>query len=130
MKKVYAIVIAPPENGEKYYTVYIPDCDLWTEGKDIADCINMARDIVGAWGITREDMKLPIPDGVTLKPQLAENEISALIDVDFTVYRAKEANKTVRKNCTIPLWLNNAAEAKKVNFSAALQKSLLEIVAE
>ena len=130
MKKVYSVIITPPEKGEKYFNVYVPDCDLYTEGKDLSDAIAMARDAIGAWGITREDLKLPIPESKTLKPELEENEISALVDIDFAAYRKKEENRTVRKNCTIPLWLNNAAEAKNINFSAVLQQSLLELVTE
>ena len=39
MKSIYSIVITPPENGEEYYTVYVPDLDIYTEGKDISDAI-------------------------------------------------------------------------------------------
>lgn len=128
MKSIYAIVITPPENGEKYYSVYVPDMDIHTEGEDIADCIHMAKDAIGAAGITREDLGLPVPKGKTLKPKCKENEFTALVDVDFSAYREKEDNRMVRKNCTIPLWLNKKAEEKHINFSAVLQESLKNIL--
>ena len=119
MKSIYAIVITPPENGEKYFSVYIPDLDLYTQGKDIEDCIAMAKDCIGIWGIGEEDAKREIPKGVTMKPKAAENEIVTLVEVDFTAYREKNENRSVRKNCTT---------AQGVNFSAVLQKALVEIV--
>ena len=128
MKSIYAIVITPPEEGEKYYLVYVPDCDLYTEGKDIADCIKMARDAIGLVGICMEDDGKPIPEPANLKPECEDGQLVALIDIDFTEYREKNENCSVRKNCTIPAWLDKKAVAQGVNFSAVLQKALVDIV--
>lgn len=128
MKSIYSIVITPPEHGEEYYTIYVPDMDIYTEGKDLTDAIYMAKDAIGSAGITLEDLGKTIPKGVTLKPECKENEITALVDVDFSAYREKEDSRMVRKNCTIPLWLNKKAEAKHINFSAVLQESLKNIL--
>lgn len=130
MKSIYAIIITSPKNGEKYYNVYVPDLDLYTQGKDIADAICMAKDCIGIWGICQEDAKKEIPKGVTLKPETAADEIVTLVEVDFTAYREKDENKSVRKNCTIPSWLDKKATEQGVNFSAVLQKALLEVVEE
>lgn len=43
MKSVYPIIITPPENGEKYYLVYIPGFDVNTEGKSLEDALFKAR---------------------------------------------------------------------------------------
>jgi hypothetical protein len=40
-------------------------------------------------------------------------------------YTEKYGNKAVRKNLTIPAWLNTYAEAKHINFSQLLQDSLM-----
>ncbi len=128
MKSIYSIVITPPEKGEKYYTVHVPDLDLYTQGKNIEDCITMAKDCIGIWGIAEEDAKREIPKGVTLKPNAAENEIVSLVEVDFTAYREKDENRSIRKNCTIPAWLDKKATAQGVNFSAVLQDALRAIV--
>jgi hypothetical protein len=42
-------------------------------------------------------------------------------------YAEKYGDKAVRKNLTIPAWLNTFAEANHVNFSQVLQDSLTEI---
>lgn len=128
MKSIYAIVITPPENGGKYYSVYVPDLDLYTQGKDIEDCIYMAKDCIGVWGISQEDAHRPVPKGTTLKPAAADNEIVSLVEVDFAAYREKNDNRCIRKNCTIPAWLDKKATAQGVNFSAVLQKALVDIV--
>ena len=50
--------------------------------------------------------------------------IVSLVDVDFAEYRRQNDMRTVKKNCTIPSWLNFAAERAGVNFSAILQAAL------
>ena len=52
MKAVYPIILTPAERG---YVVFVPDLDINTEGEDLADAIEMARDAIGLWGITEED---------------------------------------------------------------------------
>ena len=49
MKAVYPIILTPAERG---YVVFVPDLDINTEGEDLADAIEMARDAIGLWGIT------------------------------------------------------------------------------
>ncbi len=128
MKAVYPIVITPPKKEGEFYLIYIPDFDTNTEGTSLGDALYMARDAIGLLGICLEDEGKEIPAPSTYKPQAADNELVALVDVDFTAYREKEDNKAVRKNCTIPAWLNRRAEAQHVNFSATLQQALLAIV--
>lgn len=50
--------------------------------------------------------------------------IVSLVDVDFAEYRRKNDMRVVKKNCTIPSWLNFEAERAGVNFSAVLQAAL------
>lgn len=128
MKSIYSIVITPPENGEKYFSVYVPDLELYTQGVDLEDAITMAKDCIGIWGIAEEDAKKAIPQGTTFKPIIKENEISTLVEVDFTAYREKNDNRSIRKNCTIPAWLDKKATEQGINFSAVLQKALVDIV--
>ncbi len=122
MKKVYPAVFTPDNNQ---YLVYVPDFDIYTQGEDLADAIDMARDAVNLMGITLEDEGREIPyssDVHTIK--LEENQICTLIDCDFEAYRKTLENRSVKKNCTIPSWLNEKAEAAHINFSAVLQEAL------
>ena len=121
MKKAYPVILTPAKIG---YVVYVPDLDINTQGTDIADAIEMARDAIGLWGITEEDLGRPIPEPSSHLPQHAPEEILTLVDIDFAVYRRANDNKTVRKNLTLPSWLNERAEKEGVNFSQVLQEGL------
>jgi len=126
MKKVYPIVLIPAELG---YVVYVPDLQINTEGDDIVDAINMARDAIGLWGITEEDCGRKIPEPVTISLESIgheDNEIVTLVDIDFTAYRRANEKRTIRKNVSLPSWLNEAAEKEGVNFSQVLQEALRE----
>ena len=121
MKKVYPVVLTPADTG---YVVYVPDLEINTEGKDLADAIYMARDAIGLWGITEEDMGRSIPDPSSQLPNPTGDEIVTLVDIDFDAYRRANDNRTIRKNLTIPSWLNVEAEKAGVNFSQILQEAL------
>ena len=125
MKAVYPIILTPDDPG---YVVYVPDFDILTQGYSLEEALLMAKDAIGLAGITLEDEGKEIPKPKTLKPACKENELTALVDVDFAHYRQKDENRMVRKNCTIPLWLDKEATAKHVNFSAVLQEGLKQIV--
>ena len=121
MKNVYPIIIT---KGEKYLLVYIPDFNINTQGENLADAIYMARDAIGIMGIDMQDegQELPIPSAQ--EDIKASDSIVTLVDVDFAEYRRKNDLRTVKKNCTIPSWLNYEAEKAGVNFSAVLQSAL------
>ena len=48
-----------------------------------------------------------------------------MVDVDFEEYRRKMDNKTVRRNVTLPNWLNKEAEKAHINVSGVLQEALM-----
>lgn len=125
MKQVYPIVLT---QGKDYVVVYVPDFEINTQGTDIADAIEMARDAIGLMGIDREDDKKPLPQPTAASLVAKENDddIVTLVDVDFTAYRASIETRAVKKNCTIPSWLNDRATRQNVNFSAALQRGLMQ----
>ena len=128
MKAVYPIIITPPENGEKFYLVYVPDFDAYTQGYTLEEALYMAKDLIALSGVDLEDDGKPIPKPSILKPVCKENELTALVDVDFSLYRKKLDERTVRKNVTIPAWLEREASEKHINFSAVLQKALVDII--
>ena len=50
--------------------------------------------------------------------------IQTLIDIDFAEYRRRMDNKMVRRNVTLPSWMDAAAEKEKINVSKVLQEAL------
>ena len=123
MKAVYPIVLS---KGKEYIIVYVPDFNINTQGRDEADAMEMARDAIGLIGIDMEDENEPLPAPSKIFEVQRENQSDTvtLVDVDFTEYRRRNDIRAVKKNCTIPSWLNIAAEKAGVNFSATLQAAL------
>ena len=78
------------------------------------------------WPGTQEDAGRKIPQASGTMPHPEEQEIVTLVDIDFAAYRRASDLRTVRKNVTLPSWLNDLAERNGVNFSQVLQESLKE----
>ncbi len=124
MKKAYPIIISPTAGG---YSVYIPDFDINTQGSDIPDAIFMARDAIGLVGIDMQDDGEDLPEASPLESVKGQEEDTiTLVDVDFAEYRRKHDNRVVRKNLTIPSWLNEEGIARGINFSQVLQEALID----
>lgn len=123
MKDAYPIILT---QGKEYVVVFIPDFDINTQGETIAEAMEMARDAIGLMGIDMQDDGMILPNPTPIEQIKAENGIATLVDVDFDEYRRKNEMRSVKKNCTIPSWLNYEAEKQHVNFSETLQKALIE----
>jgi len=123
MKRIYPVVFSPAKEGG--YNVYIPDWDINTQGNNLTEAIFMARDAIGGMGCYCQDQKQELPTASMIQDIVHEpKEVVSLVDVDFGAYRRQHDNRAVRKNLTIPSWLNEMAEKNGINFSQALQQSL------
>lgn len=123
MKNSYPIVLTPVENG---YVVFIPDFEINTEGATLTDAIEMARDAIGLMGIDMEDDHETIPAPSALKDvkKETEHDILSFVDVDFAEYRRQHDMRSVRRNVTLPSWLDFEATKSGINVSALLQRAL------
>ena len=122
-KRVYPVILTPADN---IILVEVPDMEILTEGKDYQDAIEMARDAIGLKGITLPDAS----DISVINPEkgtFAEDGKGyvTLVDVDFLIYRRRVDSKAVRRNVTLPNWLNREAEAAHINVSKLLQEALI-----
>ena len=52
MKKAYPVILS---QGKKMVIAYIPDFEINTQGENITDAMEMARDAIGVVGIDMED---------------------------------------------------------------------------
>ena len=122
MKTAYPILI---QKDQDFYVVYIPDFEMNTQGETVAEAMEMARDAIGISGCYLQDEKRALPAPSTMKSiQAPSDALVTLVDVDFDEYRRKHETRTVRKNVSLPSWLNEAAEQANINFSAVLQGAL------
>lgn len=111
--------------GERYITVTFPDIpSAITQGKTQEEAFEMAQEVLG---FALEDYeKYPkTSDIVELQKQNPESTI-AVIGIDMVAYNRKYHSKKVRKNVTIPEWLNELAEKSNLNFSQVLTDALEE----
>lgn len=134
-RRAYPVFIKRDEDG---YLVYIPDWDIYTEGESFPDAISMARDAIGAKGAMYIDDGDEFPEMSSYEAAMKKAQADAdddfdysdgiltFVDVDIYEYRNKLRNRAVKKNCTIPYWLNEKAEAEGLNFSKILQEALMQ----
>lgn len=126
MKLAYPIILT--EVSDEHYSGYavnVPDLDIDTQGENIANAISMARDAIGMWACFEIDEgrqisqpgsigSIVVPSGSTL----------AFVDIDIDAYRRAHDNRSIRKNLTLPSWLNDLGEKAGFNFSQVLQDAL------
>lgn len=133
MKQAYPTLIAEHKGD---FLVYVPDMDIYTEGKSMADAMEMARDAIGLKGIDYEDdgKELPVPSTLGEAVEKAKEDteafdysagIATFVDIDFSTYRKRMENRAVRRNVTLPSWLNVEVEKAHINVSRVLQEALM-----
>lgn len=137
MKVAYPVIFTEVDTN---ILIEVPDLGILTEANEegktkgtMADAIMMARDAIGIKCIKSED------DGneMVKSSKMSDIDISkgtfyeegvgiiSLVDVDLTAYRRMLDNRTVRRNVTIPNWLNYEAEKAQINVSKVLQEALM-----
>ena len=81
IKCAYPTFIVETKQGD--YLVYVPDMDLYTEGKSMADAIEMARDAIGLKGIDLEDDKKILPEASSYTDAIRKAQEDTE-DIDFS----------------------------------------------
>ncbi|WP_289185393.1 type II toxin-antitoxin system HicB family antitoxin [uncultured Parasutterella sp.] len=125
MKLIYpAIFYADETSGG--YTVEVPDLPgCVTEGDSLEEALEMGVDAASGWILDELEEGRVAPKAsspLELKPE--EGGFVSLLTLDIDSYAEKYGDKAVRKNLTIPAWLNTFAESRHINFSDVLQNSL------
>lgn len=136
MKNVYPVIFTITNDKKDTVLIQVPDFDILSEGYGMVNAIEMARDAIGLAGITREDMGKEIPNATDMQQiDLSRAEfrgdgqsIVSMVDIDFTVYRRRLDTKAVRRNVTLPKWLNQEAERAGINVSKVLQEALMSVL--
>ena len=116
------------------YSVIFPDLNhLATQGDSFDKAFAMAIDCLAGYIFEAKMSKeeLPPPSDISEVNPDAEYDgydevIVNLVAVDADEYAKTHFEIPVKKTLTIPKWLNDAATAKKINFSQTLQEALLQ----
>lgn len=128
MKLVYPAVFTPCIEKEGF-TVIVPDLPgCVSEGNSLSDAIEMATDAASGWilGELEDGNSIPVASDFNVITHDSESFISLLL-LDIDAYAEKYGDKTVRKNITIPAWLNAYGEKNHINFSKVLQNALFSM---
>ncbi|MCL2151451.1 MAG: type II toxin-antitoxin system HicB family antitoxin [Oscillospiraceae bacterium] len=102
----------------------LPGCA--SSGADEVEALEMAKDALGGhlWCLEKDGDEIPIPSRLC-DIQMEENERAALIEVYMPSVRLSQETRSVNRTVTLPAWLNAAAIERGVNFSQALQSTLM-----
>ncbi|MEQ0488666.1 type II toxin-antitoxin system HicB family antitoxin [Anaerococcus murdochii] len=121
------------------FTILFPDLPGCIScGNDLKDALYMANDALGCFLFDDyaklEDMpKSSLLEDIDLRDFIEEDEYKYLslegsfksyVGLNLTDYLKKHEKKTVKKNVTIPSYLNEMGKASKINFSKLLTEAL------
>lgn len=119
------------------YVVIFPDFDYGgTQGETLNEAIEMAQDYIGTW--LYDDFihgkELPKPtniNDISLEVDEEDKEFfvpnesfKSLVSLDMEKYVRECKNQIVRKNVSIPSWLNEMGKRYNLNFSNLLQEAI------
>ena len=132
MTIAYPVVFTQTNDEKDTYLVYIPDMDGSTEGYGLADAIRMARDYIGCRLYSKDEKDYPVPskmediDLAACEFSEAGKSILSAVDIDVEEYCKKLDNAPIRRNVSLPSWLNKKANEAHINVSRVLQEALME----
>jgi hypothetical protein len=85
----------------------------------------MAKDALGAWIAASEALGNPIPAPSKVSAvKTGADQTVCLIEAWLPIFREERLAGSVKKNLTVPIWLNAIAEKAGLNFSHILQAGL------
>lgn len=115
---IYPVILKP---DDEYVFVRVPDLEGgYTQGNDSLDAIAMAQDLIGS--LLEDCENYPSPsDPQQIK--LADDETLVYVSTDIAAFRQKYSKK-VRRNISIPEYLNNIAKEKGTNVSEVTTEAL------
>lgn len=128
MKLVYPAIFTPFQDSPGF-TVTIPDLPgCVTEGNSLVEAIEMGEDAASGWILDEmEDGNSYPPASDFQSINCPEGSFINFLVLDMDAYSEKYSDKTIRKNVTIPAWLNTYGEKNGLNFSKVLQDSLISL---
>lgn len=127
MKLTYPACFYPCEEKDGY-TVVVPDLPgCVTEGDSLADAILMGEDAASGWLLDELEDGNPIPKASDVRDvHPDEGGIVSLLVLDMDSYAEKYGSGAVRKNLTIPAYMNTYIDAHGLSLSQIAQEAISE----
>lgn len=132
MQLTYPACFYPDEEQKGAYSAVVPDLPgCVSGGNTLAEAIHMIVDAASGWVLDELEDGKPVPKSSNIGDITPdEGGFVSIIMLDIDAYAEKYGNKTVRKNLTIPAWLNTFAESNNINFSKVLSSALSSMYRE
>ncbi|MGB9887505.1 MAG: type II toxin-antitoxin system HicB family antitoxin [Moorellales bacterium] len=120
---VYPAVFTFDPDGVSVEFPDLPGC--LTCGSDVYEAAEMAREALALhlYGMEEDGDPIP-PPSPPAGLKVGANQAIMLVEAWMPPVRSEIQNRAVKKTLTIPKWLNDLAESRKVNFSQVLQEAL------
>lgn len=132
MSVFYPVIFTATHDEFDTYLIYIPDLQGTTEGYGLEDAIRMARDYIGCRLFDKAEEDIPEATDIS-KVDVSTGEFAdagesfiAMVDLDLESFRRMMSKKSVRRNVSIPEWLDEAANRSHINVSKVLQDALMD----
>ena len=128
MKFVYPALFTPFGDRE-CFTVEFPDLPgCVTEGDSLVEAIETGMDAACGWilGEIEEGNEFPCA-GTYSRSEIPEGSFYNLLVLDIDSYAQKYGSKAIRRNITIPAWLDTFVQKNNLSLSKVLQESLIEL---
>lgn len=120
MNKIYYPVIFFKDS--QGYSCRVPDLPgCFSYGDTLEEANESVTDAIGLY---LDDTDIPPVPSDPKSIALEDGEFVMLVMFDKLAYAKKHDTKSVKKNLTIPSWLNHLAEENHINFSSVLQAAL------
>lgn len=126
VKYLYPATFEPVKEDNAIY-VRFPDFEnCFTDGETPAEAAEYAEDALNMWmlHLERNGDHIPAPTNIQ-DIEIPKGGYVMMIPADTVAYARATDNKAVRKNVSIPSWLNTLATEKNINFSNVLQNALM-----
>ena len=123
MKYIYPAIFTPEADGISVDFPDLPGC--YTDGATVEEAFENAEDALSLmlWHLEKEKQTPPAPTPPTALRATPGASI-ALVKADTLSVRKLNDPRTVRKNITLPGWMDTLAREHHINFSQLLQNAI------
>ena len=123
MKYIYPAIFTENEDGILVDFPDLPNC--YTDGANLEEAFENAEDALALalWHLEEERADIPVPSAPAALT-VPKSASVALVRADTLPVRQMNDMRTVRKNVTLPSWMDTLARERNINFSKLLQNAI------
>ena len=123
MKYIYPAIFTEGEDGILVDFPDLPSC--YTDGANLEEAFENAEDALALalWQLEEKRAEIPTPSAPAALT-VPKGASVALVRADTLPVRQMNNTRTVRKNVTLPGWMDTLARERNINFSKLLQNAI------